>query len=55
VKSYTLLDLTAGYRLPVPGASVQLSVSNLLDESYQSFIGTPTIGRVAILRLSYEF
>ena len=55
VKSYTLLDLSAGYRLPVRGASLQLSVSNLLDEDYQSFIGTPTIGRMAILRLRYDF
>jgi outer membrane receptor protein involved in Fe transport len=55
VKSYTLVDFTAGYQLPVRGASVQLSVSNILDEEYQSFIGVPVIGRMALLRLRYEF
>jgi outer membrane receptor for ferrienterochelin and colicins len=55
VKSYTLVDFLAGYQLPIRGASLQLSVSNLLDESYQSFIGVPVIGRTAILRLRYSF
>ena len=54
VDSYTLLDLTAGYRLPFTGASLQFSIQNLLDEKYQSFVGTPTIGRMAILRLRYD-
>jgi iron complex outermembrane receptor protein len=55
VKSYTLVDLTAGYQLPVSGASLQLTVSNIFNEGYQSFIGVPTIGRMAILRLRYDF
>jgi iron complex outermembrane receptor protein len=55
VESYTLVDVSAGYRLPFPGASLQLSVSNLLDEDYQSFIGVPIVKRMAILRLRYEF
>lgn len=54
VDSYTLLDLTAGYRLPFSGATLQLHIQNLLDEKYQSFVGTPSIGRMAILRLRYE-
>lgn len=54
VKSYTLLDLTAGYRLPFTGASLQFTVNNLFDEKYQSFIGTPEIRRMAILRLRYD-
>ncbi|MGH7461268.1 MAG: TonB-dependent receptor domain-containing protein, partial [Longimicrobiales bacterium] len=55
VKAYTLLDLTAGYRLPIAGTSVQLSVSNLLNADYQSFIGVPQVGRMALLRLRYDF
>jgi len=56
VDSYTLLDLSVGYRLPrFPGASVQLSVQNLLDEEYQSFPGLPRVGRLALLRLKYDF
>ena len=54
VTAYTLVDFTAGYRLPFTGASLQLAVTNLFDEKYQSFIGTPEIRRMAILRLKYE-
>jgi len=55
VDSFTLLDLTLGYNLPVVGASLQLSVQNLLDEAYRPFPGVPTMGRMALLRLRYEF
>ncbi len=55
VDSYTLLDLTLGYELPFQGASLQLGVQNLLDEDYRSFPGVPTIGRMALLRLKYDF
>jgi iron complex outermembrane receptor protein len=56
VDSYTLLDLTLGYRIPrVRGTSVQLSVQNLLGEDYRAFPGAPDIGRLALLRLKYEF
>jgi len=54
VESYTLLDLVLGYKLPIQGASIQLSVQNLLDEKYRSFPGVPTIGRMALLRLKYD-
>ncbi|HEX7119694.1 MAG TPA: TonB-dependent receptor [Longimicrobiales bacterium] len=55
VDSSTLLDVVLGYDLPFQGASLQLSVQNLLDEDYRSFPGTPTIGRMALLQLKYEF
>lgn len=56
VESYTLVDVSLGYDLPnVPGASLQLAVSNVFDTGYRSFVGVPAIGRFAILRLRYEF
>ena len=56
VDSHTLVDVTAGYRVPrVPGLSVQLSVQNLLDTEYRSFAGVPEVGRMALLRLRYAF
>ncbi|TVP78810.1 MAG: TonB-dependent receptor [Gemmatimonadales bacterium] len=56
VESSTLLDANVSYRLPnVTGATVQLSIQNLLDQSFQSFPGTPETGRLALLRLRYEF
>lgn len=55
IKAFTIVDLIAGYRLPLTGASLQLSVTNLLNEDHQSFIGTPVVKRLAQLRLQYEF
>jgi outer membrane receptor protein involved in Fe transport len=55
VKAYTLVDLTAGYR--VPGArrvTVQGTVTNLFDDEYRSFPGVPVIGRLALLRLRVD-
>lgn len=56
VESSTLLDANVSYRLPnISGATVQLSIQNLLDQSFRSFPGTPETGRLALLRLRYEF
>ncbi len=56
VDDATLLDLNLGYTLPrFSGATVQLSVQNLLDEEHRSFPGAPFIGRMALLRVKYEF
>ena len=56
VDSHFLVDLTAGYRLPqLPGASVQLNIQNAFDTEYRSFAGVPEMGRMALLRLRYEF
>ena len=52
--SFTLVDLNLGYRLPVTGATIQLNITNLFDEKYRSFVGTPDIGRMAIVRLKYD-
>jgi outer membrane receptor for ferrienterochelin and colicins len=56
VESATLFDVNLSYRLPGMGnATAQLSIQNLLDNSFQSFPGTPSVGRMALLRLRYEF
>jgi outer membrane receptor for ferrienterochelin and colicins len=56
VESATLVDLTLGYSLPqLRGASLQISVQNVMDHGYSSFPGVPEIGRLALLRLRYDF
>jgi outer membrane receptor for ferrienterochelin and colicins len=56
VPAATLVDANIGYRLPFASStSLQLSVTNLLDTEYQSFVGVPNIGRFALLRLRHEF
>jgi outer membrane receptor for ferrienterochelin and colicins len=56
VRSYTLFDLNLGYRLPmVQGATIGVNVNNVLDEAYRPFPGAPTLGRMVIARVKYEF
>jgi len=54
VPSNEVVDLTLGYRIPNSGATVQLAVNNVFDTEYRSFVGVPTIGRMAMLRLRYH-
>lgn len=56
VDAYTLFDLTGGYAFPtIPGAAVSLTIQNVFDTGYTSFIGVPEVGRLALLRFKYEF
>jgi outer membrane receptor for ferrienterochelin and colicins len=56
VDSFFLVDVNLGYRIPqFRGASVHLTVQNVLDDGYRSFAGVPEVGRMALLRLRYEF
>jgi outer membrane receptor for ferrienterochelin and colicins len=56
VQSHTLMDMNLGYQIPqVRGTTIQLMVQNLFDTKYRSFAGVPEIGRMALLRLKYEF
>lgn len=54
VDSYAIVDLTAGYEVPGTSATLQLSVSNLFAEQYQTFPGVPAIGRFTMLGVRYE-
>jgi iron complex outermembrane receptor protein len=52
VDSYTIFDVNFGYEIPgAAGLRAQVDVQNVFDEGYQSFPGTPTIGRFTMLRL----
>jgi outer membrane receptor for ferrienterochelin and colicins len=56
VDAYTLFDVNLGYRLPmVRGATLNVLVNNLLDEQYRPFPGSPSLGRMVIARVKYEF
>ncbi len=54
VDAATLFDLTAGYQVPNTRATLQLSVNNILDTRYRSFVGVPEVGRFAMLRIKYD-
>jgi len=56
VESSTLLDLNLGVRIPGwRNTTLQMNVSNLLDEGYRPFPGTPEIGRMFLVRVKYDF
>jgi iron complex outermembrane receptor protein len=55
IDAYALVDLTVGYQVPRSAATVQFGVSNLLDTGYRSFVGVPTVGRLAMARIKYDF
>lgn len=54
VDDFAIVDLSLGYRVPSSSATLQLSVTNLLDTPYRSFVGVPAIGRLAMVRVRYE-
>lgn len=54
VERAALFDLAASYHVPNTRATLQLSVNNLLNTPYRSFVGTPEIGRLALLRVKYD-
>ena len=52
VDAFALVDLTFGYKLPRSGATLQLTVSNLFDTGYRSFVGVPEIGQAVSVATS---
>jgi iron complex outermembrane receptor protein len=53
---YNVVDITAAYDLAfAPGATISLSMQNAFDEPHREFIGAPTLRRVTMGRLSYNF
>ncbi len=56
VESYHTIDLSAGYDIPLgPKPRLSVTVQNLLDHKHQQFVGTPEIGRLAMVRLTQTF
>jgi outer membrane receptor protein involved in Fe transport len=56
VDAYTAFDLNVGYRIPgLTGVSAHLDIQNLFDNEHRTFVGTPLLGRLAMVRLRYEF
>ncbi len=53
IDSYSPVDVTLGWEFADKGVMLQLDVTNIFDESYQSFPGTPILGRVALFRIVY--
>ena len=54
VDGYTLVDVTAGYKVPNTRATLQVTVSNLFDVEYRSFVGVPEIGQFIMAQVKYD-
>ena len=59
VDSHTVLDLNLTYQLPLSNdrftTSLNLNASNLLNQGYRSFVGSPWIGRLITSSLHVRF
>ncbi len=56
VNSCTVLDLNLTYQLPVEQDLVlQVDASNVLDQAYQSFVGSPPLGRLVFGQVGLRF
>ena len=56
VDAYHVLDVTAGYQLPIqPNARLELTVYNALNNRHREFVGAPELGRLALVRVRYDF
>ncbi len=56
VDAYHVLDLTAGYQLPFqPSTRLELTVYNALNNLHREFVGAPELGRLALVRVKYDF
>ncbi len=59
VDSHTILDLNLTYQLPLSNdhftTSLNLNASNVLNQGYRSFVGSPWIGRLITSSLNVRF
>ncbi len=56
VESFGVVDLGLGFRVPsFRDLWFQLDVQNLFDNSYQTFVGVPELGRMIMARMRWDF
>lgn len=54
VQAATVVDLNLGYKVPNTQATFQVMVNNVFDSDYRPFVGVPTMGRLAMVRVKYD-
>ena len=54
INDYTVVDTQIGYQFKW-GMMAALSIQNLLNRNYQTFVGLPQLGRLVMTRLTYTF
>ncbi|MDA0329948.1 MAG: TonB-dependent receptor [Gemmatimonadetes bacterium] len=54
VEAFQIVDVSLGYKVPNTAATLQVAVNNVFNADYRSFVGVPTIGRFAMVRVRYD-
>lgn len=56
LESWSPIDVQVAYRMPFArGAIATLTVENLFNENYATFVGVPQLGRLMLLKLQWHF
>jgi outer membrane receptor for ferrienterochelin and colicins len=56
VNAYSVLDANGAYRpAGLPGVTVSVTGTNLLNRLHREFVGAPELGRLLLIRLQYDF
>ena len=56
VDAYQVVDVTAGYLLPFQtNTRIEVTIYNALDNRHREFVGAPELGRLALVRVRYDF
>jgi iron complex outermembrane receptor protein len=55
VDSYAVVDASGVYDIPHGGLLLTVSIDNLLNNEYRSFVGAPRIGRMTHAQLGLTF
>ena len=54
--AYQVVDVTAGYLLSFQtNTRVEFTVYNALNNLHQEFVGAPELGRLALVKVRYDF
>ena len=54
VPSTQVVDVNMGYKVPNTQATLQVAVSNVFDADNFAFVGVPSIGRFAMVKVKYD-
>jgi outer membrane receptor protein involved in Fe transport len=54
VEAATIVDTNFSYQVPGYRATLNLTVNNVFNTAYRSFVGVPAVRRMGILSITYD-
>ncbi len=55
IDGFSVVDASLGYRVPGTGTTISTTINNVFDYKHREFIGVPEVGRLALLKVQFEF